>query len=259
MSAEYRFLRFEVVGIATILILVVGILPILDTTYVISWVSDANAALAIVASLFLFSLPLGYAQHQIVVNVYRSHKTTRAVFKILEDMVLKSQESCNTSTEKPFFKSFDDLRKNSFITSLLDLCVYSKQMNTDANIFNRLSERWSHFYARRSVGRYAPLFSIILWILIVILGWVCSGPIVFQLINFGISIIWFVSIFILCVFLIDSYAKKIWLEISFLETSIILANREKIEPLIMQIVSSIIEHPDYIEKGESYGAAIYKL
>jgi hypothetical protein len=238
--------------------LIVGILPILQSASLISWVSDADTALAIVAGLFLLSLPLGYVEHQMVVNVYRSHKISRAVFKILEDMVLEAQDSCNAS-EKPFFRSFDDLRKNSFLTSLLDLCVYSRRSTAETNIFNRLSERWSHFYARRSVGRYAPIVSVTLWMLLVVIGYIFSWPIVFRPINFGISIILWVVIFILCVFLIDSYAKKIWLEISFLETSIVLANRDEVEPIIKRIVSFIIDHPEYIERGESYGRAIYRL
>ena len=259
MSVEYRFLRFEVVGIATITFLTIGVIPLLDTTSVLSWVSDADAALAVVAGLFLLSLPLGYGEHQLVVNVYRSHKIKRAVFDILEDMVLEAEKSCDISTRGPFFESFDELRKNSFLTSLLDLCVYSKETATHQDIFVRLSDRWSHFYARRAVGRYAPVISVVLWILVTAIGYVCSWPIIFQLPNFVISIVWWVLVFLLCIYLIDSYAKKIWLEISFLESSIVLANRDKISPIITEIVSSMIEHPEYIEKGESYGTAIYKL
>jgi hypothetical protein len=262
MSAEYRFLRFEIVGIATIVFLVIGILPLLNSASLTSWISDADTAIAVVASLFILSLPLGYAEHQIVVNVNRSHKAARAVFKILEATVLKAQEDfvrAHSSTQRQFFMSFDDKQKNAFLTSLLDLYVYSKESIADPNIFNRLSERWSHFYARRAVGKYAPIFSIILWILIVILGYAFSWPIIFQLPNFVMSLIWWGVIFVLCIRLIDTYAQKIWFEISFLETSIVLANREKIEPIIVKIVSSMIEHPEYIERGTSYGAAFYRL
>ena len=102
MSVEYRFLRFEVVGIATIVFTIGGILPLLDNAFLASWITDADAALATVAGLFLLSLPLGYGEHQLVVNVYRSHKRTRTVFKVLEEIVLEAQSSCNTSKEKPF-------------------------------------------------------------------------------------------------------------------------------------------------------------
>ena len=246
MSVEYRFLRFEVVGIATIVFLLVGIAPLLERAWVTSWISDADTSLAIVAGLFLLSLPIGYAEHQIVVNIYRSHRKPRKVFKILEDLVLIAQESCETSSEKPFFEKFDALSKNSFLTSLLDLCVYSKESASDPDIFSRLSGRWSHFYARRAVARFAPIFSILIWIFIIILGYFLSWPIIFEPVTLGLSIGWWVVVFVLCIYLIDSYANKIWLEICYLESSIVLASRDKIQPIIDNIVSSMIENPEYI-------------
>jgi hypothetical protein len=258
MSAiEYRFLRFEIVGIATVIFLVVGVLPILDPASLRSWISDPSTVIALLGGLFLISLPLGYAEHQVVVNVYRSHKTPRAVFEVLEDMVLNAQDSVKSS-EKPFFAKFDNVRKNSFLTSLLDVIIYS-QKNTDPAVYDRLSGHWSHFYARRAVGKYAPLFSIFLWLSFVVLGFLLSWPIVFRLTNFVIAVAWFGAVLGLCVLFIDSYAKKIWFEISFLETSIVLANRKETEPSVLKVVSAMIEHPEYIERGDGYGAAIWRL
>lgn len=266
MSAEYRFLRFEVVGIATIIFVVIGTWPLLDNSWVISWVSDADASLAVVASLFLLSLPIGYAEHQVVVNIYRSHKKSRKVFKILEDLVLAAQESCKVSSKKPFFDKFDDLRKNSFLTSILDLCIYSTESAAYPNVYNRLSGRWSHFYARRAVGKFAPIFSVSIWVIVVGSGYFLTGanilslPLIYAPLNLGMSILWWIVIFILTHFVIDSYANKIWLEICYLETSLILASKDKIQPIIKNIVSCIMEHPEYIEQGESYGIILsYRL
>lgn len=262
MPAEYRFLRFEVVGIATIAFLLVGILPLLEDTFVSSLLTDMNGSLAIIAGLFLLSLPLGYGQHQLVVNIYRSHQRKRSVFEVLEDLVLEAEESYkkNDKTAKqPFFKSLNHVRKNSFLTALLDLCVYSGNSYINPGIFSRLSDRWSHFYARRAVGKYAPIFSFLLWIIALILGFLSSWPFNFQAQNFIMAILWWIVVFGLIGRKIDSYSKKIWFEISFLETSIVLVNKDKILGMISKVVNQMIEHPEYAEKGESYEMAIYRL
>jgi len=260
MSEEYRFLRFEVVGIATIVFVLAELVPILKTASLVVWISDLDASLAFVAGLFLFSLPIGYAEHQIVVNIYRSYKKPRKAFEILEDIVLKAQEAHKNDSEKPFFEKFDAVEKSSFLTSLLDLCIYSNESVAEANIYDRLSGRWSHFYARRAVGRYAPIFSILIWISIVVSGYFLSWPIIFEPARLVSSFIFWVVLFFLCVLLIDRYANKIWLEISYLETSIILASRDEIKKIVNKIVTSMIEHPQYIKQGESYGATLsYKL
>lgn len=254
MPAEYRFLRFEVVGIATIAFLLIGILPLLEYAFVSSLLTDMNASLAVVAGLFLLSLPLGYGQHQLVVNVYRSHQRKRAVFEVLEDLVLEAEESYKKKrkpVKQPFFKSLNPMRKNTFLTALLDLCVYSGSSYIDPDIFSRLSDRWSHFYARRAVGKYAPRHSLLLWIIVFILGFFSSWPLNFQVPNLIMVILWWFVVFELIGRKIDSYSMKIWFEISFLETSIVLANKDKISDTISKVVSSMIEHPEYVETGVS--------
>jgi len=262
MPAEYRFLRFEVVGIATIAFLLIGILPMLEDAFVSSLLTDMNASLAVVAGLFLLSLPLGYGEHQLVVNIYRSHERKRAVFELLKDLVLEAEESYKKNgkiAKQPLLQSLDNVRKNSFLTVLLDLCVYTGNSCIDPNIFSRLSDRWSHFYARRAVGKYAPIFSFALWIIVLILGFLFPWPFSFEIQNFIMAILWWITVFGLIGRKIDSYSKKIWYEISFLETSIVLVNKDKISSIISKIVRSMIEHPEYVEKGESYGMAIYRL
>jgi hypothetical protein len=93
----------------------------------------------------------------------------------------------------------------------------------------------------------------------VVLGFLLSWPIVFRLTNFVIAVLWFGAVLGLCALFIDSYAKKIWFEISFLETSTVLANRKETEPTVLKVVSAMIEHPEYIERGDGYGAAIWRL
>jgi len=58
---------------------------------------------------------------------------------------------------------------------------------------------------------------------------------------------------------IDSYSRKVWFEISFLETSIVLAKREEIIDILSKVVIPMIEHPEYVEKGESYWGALYRF
>lgn len=259
MSAEYRFLRFEIVGLAAIIFLLLGIWPMLDSAFLSSLLENLEASLAIVAGLFLLSLPLGYCAHQWVVNVYRSENATRTVHNVLKDMVLEAQKSYETEKEKPFFSSLNASEENSFLTALLDLCIYSKNSPLDTAIFTRLSDRWSHFYARRAVGRLAPIFSVILFIVVLIIGHFLSWPLVFQWPNaLGSLLIW-VLIFVFCLLVIDSYSKKIQLEIGYLETTGVLANKDEIEKIVSKIVSLMIEHPKYIKQMASYGTAIWRL
>ena len=257
-SAEYRFLRFEIVGLATILFFLIGIWPMIESAFLSSLVEDFEVSLAIIAGLFLLSLPLGYCEHQWVVNVYRSKKAVRRVHEILKVMVLKAQKSYETEKEKPFFTKFDDLGENSFLTALLDLSIYSKNSPINTTIFSRLSDRWSHFYARRAVGRLAPIFAGVLFVAVLIVGLLLSWPLVFQWPNIAVSLLMWVLIFSFCLYVIDSYSKKLQLEIGYLESAIVLANKD-VEKLVSRIVSLMIENPEYIKQVAQYGTAIWKL
>ena len=259
MSSEYRFLRFEVVGIATIVFLLVGIAPLVDRDWLTGNVTNAETSLAVVAALFLISLPLGYWEHQLVVNVYRSHKKERRVFKILRDNILEIEKAHATQTKKPFFETLDPKMKNAFLTSLLDIFVYANS-SINPEVYGRLSDRWSHFYARRAVGVYAPLISLLFWVVTVIIGYVLQWPLIFHLENVVVSVAWWVVIFILCKVLIDLYAQKLWEEISFLEESIVLADAKgNAAKAVEATITSMMEHPDYYAKNDSYGRAIWKI
>ena len=231
----------------------------LESTFVSSLLEDLEASLAVVAGLFLLSLPLGYCEHQWVVNVYRSEKAIRTVHKILKDMVLKVQESYETEKEKPFFTKLNDLEENSFLTALLDLSIYSKSAPIDTTVFTRLSDRWSHFYARRAVGRLAPIVSVTLFAVGLIVGQFLSWPFVFQWPNFLGSLLIWVLIFVFCLCVIDSYSKKLQLEIGYLESAVVLANEDEIKKRVSEIVSLMIENPEYIKQVAYYGTAIWRL
>lgn len=260
LSAEYRFLRFEVVGIATISFLLIGLLPMLESSVITFFLVNMNGALAVIAGLFLLSLPLGYGQHQMVVNVYRSHKKRRAVFQALEDMVHEAEKNLKIEKgQKSLIQSLNDKRKNSFLTAILDVCLFSKQSSVDSEIYSRISDRWSHFYARRAVGKYAPMSSFMMWIILLIIGYFALWPLKFQLENFAIAAVWWLTVFWLIGRKIDSYSEKIWFEISYLESSVVLANKEKMQELVSKVVGEMVKNPDYVEKGESYGMAFYKL
>lgn len=255
MSAEYRFLRFEIVGITTIAFLLVGILPMLEMDFISQLLTDMNGSLAIITGLFLLALPLGYGQHQLVVNKYRSSEKKRAVFEVLEDLVLDAEESYGKSGKQknqPFFKVLNNVNKNSFLTALLDLCVYSTNSSINSDVFGRLGDRWSHFYARKAVGKYAPISSFVSWFMFLILGHFVSLPFNVHVLTLVIALFWWVIVFRIIGPVIDSYSKKIWFEISYLETSIVLVNKEEISKKVSEIVGSMIAHPEYVEKGKSY-------
>ena len=231
----------------------------LESTFLSSLLKDLEVSLAIIAGLFLLSLPLGYCEHQWVVNVYRSKDASRKVHKILKDMVLEAQKSYKTKKEKPFFAKLDELEENSFLTALLGLSIYSKESPIDPTIFTRLSDRWSHFYARRAVGRLAPFVSVTLFGVVLIVGRILSWPLVFQCSNLAASLVIWLLIFVFCLWVIDSYSKKIQLEIGYLESSIVLANKAETKQLVSRIVISMIENPGYIKQVIYYGRAIWRL
>jgi len=259
-SSEYRFLRFEIVGISTLVFLTIGLLPIFRYETLRSIVVDAGTAITILGGLFLASLPLGYWEHQLVVNVYRSPSKKRKAFGIIQDAVKKIEQKELKTGGTAFFDNMEDMVKNAFITSLLDICIYCKSSEVDKEIFGRLSDRWSHFYARRAVGSYAPVISFILFLVVIIGGYGFSWAfLIFDPLKLLLSTVWWIFIFAFSKFAIDSYGRKLWEEINHLETAIILANLDKVNSVFESIVTSFTKNSDLSKKDESYGIAIWKM
>jgi hypothetical protein len=260
MSSEYRFLRFEIVGIATLVFLTIGLLPILKYETLQSVITDAGTVVAILGGLFLASLPLGYWEHQLVVNVYRSPDKKRKAFGIIEESVKEIEKKKLVNGGTAFFQSMESMVRNAFITSLLDVSIYCKNSKVDKDVFGRLSDRWSHFYARRAVGSYAPIISLILFLIMAIPGYVFSfNSLVFEQSRIILSVCWWVFVFAFSKFAIDSYARKLWEEINHLETAIVVANLEEVKPIFESIVAAFIKDPNLAKKDESYGIAVWKM
>jgi hypothetical protein len=239
-----------------------GTIPLLDLRAVSSTLNNISTSLSIVAGLFLFSIPLGYWEHQLVVNVYRSEKKPRPAHLYVRDMVLDAQKTIRSKKKDIFFESFSDRAKSSFLTALVDMCIFSRNSFSDVSIYGRLSDRWSHFYARRAVGRYAPIVAVVLWIFTLLIGYIYSWPLpyIFEWQNFLISAIVWIAIFAISICIIDSYSGKIWAEIGFLESAVVLARKKENGEMIKNIVENVYEHPEYIEQAEkSYGVSIYKM
>ena len=221
MVSEYRFLRFEIAGLFTVFFLSVMILPM--EAHSLSILKTAEFGLTAVASLFLFSLPLGYWEHQLVVNKYRSGKRKRKVHDLLRDMLVNGTRP---SALRAFFQKLPSGEENSFLTTLSEICIYSKSIGVESGIFERLGDRWSHFYARKAVAVYAPVFGIIGFGI-----FVGGGVLGYWPIELGLAVI-SVPLGALLMALnyafINPYSKKIWQEIDLMEASIFLANMEKI-------------------------------
>jgi hypothetical protein len=260
MSSEYRFLRFEIVGIATLVFFAVGLMPVLNYSELRSVVTDAGAAVTIFGGLFLASLPLGYWEHQLVVNVYRSPSKKRKAFGIIEETVKTIEKEKLVGGGDAFFQSMGDMEKNALITSLLDICVYCRNSPVEKEIFSRLSDRWSHFYARRAVGSFAPIVSFVLFLTVTLVGYAFSLKYLdFESWKIILSAAWWVFVFAFSKLAIDSYARKLWEEINHLETAIVLANLDEVNKSFGRIVEEFIKNPDLAKKDESYGAAIWKM
>jgi hypothetical protein len=262
-SQEYRFLRFEIVGISTLVFLIVGLLPFLRHE-ILGWTTvDVGTAISIFGALFLASLPLGYWEHQLVVNVYRSPKKRRRAFGVIEKTIKNIENGKLKSGDtgrKAFFDSMNDRVKNAFVTSLLEICIYCKESSIDKDIFDRLTARWSHFYARRAVGSYAPVISFVLFWIAVACGQIFSWSfLTYDTVGILFSAAWWAFIFGFSKIAIDSYARKLWEEINHLETTIVAANLQKVKDAFDRIVSLYMENPELAKEDESYGAAIWKM
>jgi hypothetical protein len=244
MTEEYRFLRFEIVGITTILYTLLILLPLIFTGLKDFLAKDMSAALAFVGSLFVFSIPIGYIMHQLVVNKYRSEKKPTEIFSILDKYVNKIIRDIKEEKQKEKIKkSYDDLdarQKNSFLTALLDVILHMKQ-DEYGDVYDRIEVRWSHFYARKSVGKYAPLAAIPFGILSALILSYTTKWIIFEPQKLVISVIfsafiWLV-LFIFSLFFIDSYSKKIMLEIEYLEKIVFISKKKEADELTTNVLS----------------------
>jgi hypothetical protein len=225
MVSEYRFLRFEIAGLFTVFSYSLLMLPIGASFF--SSLKSVEFGVTAVATLFLASLPLGYWEHQLVVNRYRSDNMPRRVHGLLKDMV---EASSQTSPIRGLYDKITPEEANSFLTVLSELGTYSENMGIKPEIFDRLSDRWSHFYARKAVALYGPLLSVVFFAATVIAGFFFGLKLDFG--NLWISIILGVVVLVPNYFLINPYSRKIWQEIDLLEAQILLANKEKMKDLL---------------------------
>ena len=251
MAAEYRFLRFESAGLATIIFLIISLLPLFLSNILELIKTNVATVVAIIASIFLLSLPLGYIEHQFVVNKYRSHKTKRIMHNILSNTILDIQKSNNSENiERPFFCKFDEKLKMSFLTEVFDVILGYKDFKIDKSIQDRLRNLWSHFYARKAVGVYSPLFTTVLYFIIIISALLNNIPMNLSEISIFTSAIFLILIWGLGLIFINSYSEKIWFEINSLEMSILSAEMKGIKPLLQKITFYLMEHPEYLKKRE---------
>src|SRR6266566_2941286 len=159
MVSEYRFLRFEIAGLVTVAFYAIIAFPVVLPS--VPAFSNLDLSLALVATLFLISLPLGYWEHQLVVNKYRSADKPRTIHGLLNDVLAEEAKSATGPLFKQNLQNLSSPRQNAFLTTFAELCIYSDEIKMDSAVFDRLSDRWSHFYARKAVAVYAPILSTI--------------------------------------------------------------------------------------------------
>ena len=223
--------------------------PLLFSELIILIHNNITVLIALITSIFLLSLPFGYIEHQIIVNKYRSHEMKRIIHNILNDFILDIQNSNNCNKiERPFFGQFDEVSKMSFLTEIFDLFLNYKNLQKGTSIRDRLGTLWSHFYARKAVGYYAPIVTTIIY-LPIYLSVLFYIPINLSEINIIISIAIFGIIWIIGLIFIDPYSDKIWYEINFLEMSFLVSEIKNIEPILKEIIFYLMEHPEYLRKG----------
>lgn len=241
MTVEYRFLRFEIVGITTILYTTIVISPIIFDGIINFVSSNVSAALAFVGALFLFSIPLGYIIHQFAVNIHRSPKEQSTIFDKLDRYV---QEKIITTKDTELhnkYKNLKDMEKNSFLTALLDAILHYERDAYFGNIYDRIEVRWSHFYARKAVGKYAPLASGAFTILLILIFSSTTDWVVLTFTSVVTSFgIWLIILIFSLIF-IHGYSKKILLEIDNLERIIFLSKKKEIDKIIVNVIKEQFE------------------
>jgi hypothetical protein len=246
MPSEYKFLRFEIVGLFSVIFFLIGILPLIRIELIANTLSALSTSLSILASLLLLSLPLGYWEHQFIVNKYRSEKRNRPAMLFLQEMILTPKIPENGKKGKAFYNTLSTRKKSALLASLLDLCVYSNASGVSDSIYERLADRWSHFYARKAVGVLAPIIGIILFIIGLIVGTaIWPNAFSFDWQRIIVSIIIWVVIFAISFYLIDRYSFKIWEEVCFLESEIVLSKKEENRLLVEDVIERVAEHPEF--------------
>jgi hypothetical protein len=242
LADEYRFLRFESVGITTIIFLICGFLPLIPDSVFNSIKLDLSSTAAIIGAIFLLSLPLGYLSHQFVVNKYRSENKPRIIHKFLEKRI--------KDIDNNFFSNWLPIEKISFLTSLLDLSIYNSKNNTDKEIHDRISSLWSHFYARKAVGKYSPTIGIIIQGILIFSSVILGINLALGINRLIISALIWAFIFIVGIFLIDPYSKKIWNELNYLEIELILYEYNQVYGILTNIITEISADKTILKMSE---------
>ena len=252
MSEKYRFLRFESAGMSTTFYIFLMILPVYWEVIKKTFQSDISGVLGSIATLLLISLPLGYIEHQLVVNRYRSEKNDRLMHTILNNEFNSIIEKNQKTKTRDIYNDLDAKLKSSFLTSFLDLLTYQKKINTKSDLHDRISSLWSHLYGRKAVGIYAPILSLLFYLLI-------CGIKYYKIINININLNNFyiglgIGIFILLIGLIfiNPYSKIIWYELNYLEAQFIIIEKEKVHELIISIINELEDNGEImnIKKGK---------
>lgn len=232
MTAEYRFLRFEIVGITTMLYTAIVISPVIFNGLLDFISSNVSAALAFIGALFLFSIPIGYIIHQFAVNRYRSPKEHYTFFEKLDKYVQEKIAKTKDVKLKNSYTKLDELKKSAFLTALLDAILHYEGNGYFGNIYDRIEVRWSHFYARKSVGKYSPLASGVFTILILFILSFTSSWVVFTLPSIVTSIGIWCLILIFSLTFIEKYSEKIILEIDNLERIVFSSKKQRLIRLL---------------------------
>jgi len=132
-----------------------------------------------------------------------------------------------------------------FLTTMTETCISSGKLGTSADIYDRLSDRWSHFYARKAVGILSPLVALILFGVTIIVAAAYQLPFGWQ--NWWISLVFLTIATILNLVFIYPYSGKILAEINFLEMQVVLANLESVRKIIASILTSAEMYKQFLK------------
>jgi hypothetical protein len=157
------------------------------------------------------------------VNKYRSSNCRRPGHKLIESWVEE------TFGAEENLRKWEEKRRFVFVDSLLAFSYAIEGVKGGGVVDDKLSNRWSHLYARKAMGHVSLILSAVLVILLCIAVHIYANPL---LVIDAWRIVTAVLIFIVllvALLLMNSYVDKLFGEICMIELSYLTSNEEQIK------------------------------
>ncbi len=248
MPAAYRFLRFQIAGVAFFLYWMAFLSPFVSQQTAEVLLSDGGRLIAAVGLLFVFSMPIGYVIHQFAVNRKRSRVHRRSAHDLLESIIDRTNsELLPTDDKNKRFQVLDAL------LTYFSRTPADSPDPADDSIADELDGRWSHFYARIGLGFYSALPALVVALVTLGLSYFLRPDSPWQPVSllvagrFTAEPLSFVVLFLLVaigaaiILGMNRYLAKLWTEINGIEYMLMLRRHQQVEDTLRNV-----ENPEQV-------------